>query len=65
MLIITGVFEEKTMLTLQDKNQALQECLDLLACLKDVDDNNGRREMTYFLILSLAGTTATFFRPKR
>ena len=27
MLIITVVFEEKTMLRLQDKNQALQECL--------------------------------------
>ena len=27
MHIITVVFEEKTMLTLQDKNQQLQECL--------------------------------------
>ena len=27
MLIITDVFEEKTMLRLQDKNQAVQECL--------------------------------------
>ena len=27
MLIITDVFEEKTMLRLQDKNQGLQECL--------------------------------------
>jgi len=27
MLIITVVFEEKTMLRLQDKNQGLQECL--------------------------------------
>ena len=27
MLIITYVFEEKTMLTLQDPNQQLQECL--------------------------------------
>ena len=26
----------------------------------DSDDNNGRIEMTYFLILSMAGTTATF-----
>ena len=25
--IITVVFEEKSMMTLQDKNQALQECL--------------------------------------
>ena len=48
MLIITGVFEEKTMLRLQDKNQALQECLYLLAFLDDFDDNNGRGEMAYF-----------------
>ncbi len=48
MLIITDVFEEKTMLRLQDKNQALQECLYLLSFLKDVDDNNGREEMTQF-----------------
>ena len=27
MLIVTDVFEEKTMLRLQDKNQGLQECL--------------------------------------
>ena len=27
MLIITHVFEEKTMLRLQDENQGLQECL--------------------------------------
>ena len=39
MLIITDVFEEKTMLRLQDKNQALQECLYLLSFLKDFDDN--------------------------
>ena len=31
--------------------------------LDDVDDNNGRREMTQFLILSMAGTTATFWGP--
>ena len=48
MLIITGVFEEKTMLRLQDKNQQLQECLYLLAFLKDVDDNSGRRKMSHF-----------------
>ena len=48
MLIITVVFEEKTMLRLQDKNQALQECLYLLAFLDDFDDNNGRRQMTQF-----------------
>ena len=53
-------FEEKTMLRLQDENQALQECLYLLACLKDFDDNDGRRKMAHFDILSMAGTTATF-----
>ena len=57
---ITVVFEEKTMLRLQDKKGTVQECLYLLACLDDFDDNNGRREMTYFLILSMAVTTATF-----
>ena len=60
MLIIIGVFEEKSMLRLQDKNQAAQECLELLSFFEDVDDNNGRREMTHFLILSMAVTTATF-----
>ena len=44
MRIITCVFEEQTMLRLQDKNQALQECLYLLSFLKDFDDNNGRRK---------------------
>ena len=48
MLIITGVFEEKTMLRLQDKNQTVQECLYLQAFLKDVDDNSGRRKMSHF-----------------
>ena len=48
MLIITIVFEEKLVLRLQDKNQALQECLYLHAFLKDFDDNDGRREMTQF-----------------
>ena len=41
MLIITVVFEEKTMLRLQDKKDAVQECLQLLSFLDDVDDNNG------------------------
>ena len=41
MRTITCVFEERTMLMLQDKNQQLQECLYLLAFLKDVDDNYG------------------------
>ena len=40
MLIITIVFEEKTMLKLQDKNQTVQECLYLLAFLDDFDDKN-------------------------
>ena len=40
MLIITVVFVEKTMLTLQDKNQQLQEYLYLLAFLDDFDDKN-------------------------
>ena len=31
-----------------------------LRVFDEFDDNNGRREMTYFLILSMAGTTATF-----
>ena len=48
MLIITGVFEEKTMLKLHNKNQGLQECLQLLSFLKEFDDNKGRREMTQF-----------------
>ena len=48
MRVITYVFEEKTMLRLQDKNQTVQECLYLLSFLDDVDDNNGRREMSYF-----------------
>ena len=58
MRMVTVVFEEKSMMMLQDKNQALQECYELLTFLKDFDDNNGRREMTHFLILSMAGTTA-------
>ena len=48
MLIITGVFEEKTMLRLQDENHPVQECLYLLAFLDDFDDNNGRGEMAQF-----------------
>ena len=48
MLIITDVFEEKTMLRLQDKNHPVQECLYLLAFLDDFDDNNGRGEMAHF-----------------
>ena len=48
MLIITVVFEEKSMLRLQDKKGRLQECLYLLAFLDDFDDNNGRGEMAHF-----------------
>ena len=59
-LIITGVFEEKSMTMLEDKKVTLQKCYELLSFLKDFDDNDGRREMTHFDILSMAGTTATF-----
>ena len=48
MLIIIVVFEEKSMLRLQDKKGRLQECLYLLSFLKDFDDHKGRREMTQF-----------------
>ena len=48
MLIFIVIFEEKTMLRLQDKNQTVQECLYLLAFLDDFDDNNGRGEMAHF-----------------
>ena len=58
--IITGVFEEKSMTMLEDKKVTLQKCYELLSFLKDVDDNDGRREMAQFDILSMAGTTATF-----
>ena len=54
MLIITSVFAEKLMPRLQDKNQALQECLYLLSFLKDFDDNNGRGEMAYFLNVNIS-----------
>ena len=59
-LIITGVFEEKSMLELEKEKGELQKCYELLSFLKDVDDNDGRREMAHFDILSMAGTTATF-----
>ena len=48
MLIITVIFEEKSMSRLQDKNQGLEECLQLLSFLNDFDDNKGRREMRQF-----------------
>ena len=63
MHIIIVVFEEKSMLRLQGKKEAVQECLQLLSFLKDFDDNKGRRRMTQCLILSMAGTTATFWGP--
>ena len=47
MLIITFL-NTNIMLRLQDKNQQLQECLYLLACLKDFDDNNGQGDMSQF-----------------
>ena len=58
--IITGVFEEKSVLELEKEKGELQKCYELLTFLMDVDDNDGRREMTQFDILSMAGTTATF-----
>ena len=48
MLIITDVFEEKTMLRLQNKKGQLQECLQLLSFLKEFNDEKGRREMAQF-----------------
>ena len=48
MHIITDVFEEKSMLTLQNKKCRLPERLYLLSFFKDFDDNKGRREMTHF-----------------
>ena len=48
MIIITDVFEEKSMSALEDKKKALQECLELLTFLDDVDDNNGRIKMAQF-----------------
>ena len=47
-LIITGVFEEKSMTMLEDKKVTLQKCYELLSFLKDFDDNKGRREMRQF-----------------
>ena len=60
MLTFTYVFEQKSMMTLPEEKGTLQECIYLPAFLKDVDYKKGRREMTRFLILSMAGTTATF-----
>ena len=37
--------------------------LIITVVLKDFDDNNGQRKMAHFLILSMAGTTATFQGP--
>ena len=60
MLIITVVFEEKSMMMLQDKKGELSESLQLLSFLKNFDGIEGARQMTHFLILSMAGTTARF-----
>ena len=48
------------MLELEKEKGELQKCYELLSFVKDFDDNDGRREMTHFDILSMAGTTATF-----
>ena len=60
MLVIMIAFQQKWMMMLEDTNQAVPGCLQLLSFLKNVDDSKGRREMTEFLILSMAGTTARF-----
>ena len=57
---ITNVFKRESMMTLKNKKGELQECYELLTFLDDFDDSKGRREMTRFRILSMAGTTATF-----
>ena len=62
-IIFTVAFEEKSMMTLQDKKGTVQECLYLPSCLMMFDDNEGRREVTEFLILGMARTTATFRGP--
>ena len=46
--IFANVFEENSMMMLQDEKGTLPECLYLLSFLKDFDDNKGRREMTEF-----------------
>ena len=51
------------MTMLEDKKVTLQKCYELLSFLKDFDGNDGRREMAHFDILSMAGTTATFWHP--
>ena len=53
--IITRVFEEKSMLELEKEKGELQKCYKLLSFLKDFDDNDGRKEMALFDILSMAG----------
>ena len=60
-LIVTCVFEDKSMLGLEKEKGELQKCYKLLSFLKDFDDNDGPRKMTHFDILSMAGTTATFW----
>ena len=58
-IIITSVVEGKATLTLDHEKGELRECLQLLAFGDEFDDNNGRREMRQFLVLSMAETTAT------
>ena len=48
------------MTKLEDKKVSLQKGYESLSFLKDFDDNDGRREMAHFDILSMAGTIATF-----
>ena len=60
ILIITDVFLRKNDVEAPKQKRGTPRMLIFTGVLKDFDDNNGRREMTYFLILSMAGTTATF-----
>ena len=60
MLMIIYILGQNWMLMLDHKYMALQECMELPSFLDDVDDNRGRREMTQFVILSKAGTSARF-----
>ena len=59
MLVITIVFQQKWMMMLQDKKGEPPGCLQLQSFLKNVDGIEGAKEMTHFLILSMAGTTTT------
>ena len=42
----------------QEQKRCTPRMLKITVVFDEFDDNNGRREMAYFLILSMAGTTA-------